>query len=90
MSKKRHYATVAEANEAREKLRPQLGSVMMAIVTREVFPLVSDADGSSIGAQIDNLLFEAAKEHKEVSEITLNLFAEQAGAVGAYYRGEPA
>jgi hypothetical protein len=93
MKEKRPYnplaseATSAWADE--RKLRPQLGSVELSIVTAEVFPIVGDEHGSSIGAQIDAILADRVNGDMrgQVQDIHLHLFPDQLDAVHAYYKG---
>jgi hypothetical protein len=75
------------AYDTAQKLQAQLGTVDIAIQRRHVYPLMADEHGSSIGAQIDNLLCEASKAEGVVKSVTLNLFDDQLDAVADYYKG---
>ena len=75
------------AYEQAQKLQAQLGTVELAVVKRHVFPLMADEHGTSVGASIDALLCDVAKEGDVVQTVTLRLFDDQLDAVTDYYRG---
>ena len=85
----------ARPYERAQGLRVQLGTLDIAIQRRHIYPVMADEHDSSIGAQIDTLLWQidtllcqVANEHEGVvKSVTLKLFDDQLDAVTDYYQG---
>lgn len=75
----------AAISESDGKLRPHLGGLEIATISRQCSPVVADENGTSLGGHIDKAIHDAVNDGNELHEIRFYFDPSQWAAIREYY-----